>query len=358
MSDQSERVVISVSATSHKYEVLVGAGVFSDLNILDDSVVVADSRFREFLDKRVSGNCIFVDALEANKILGTVESIIIELQKLGVRSHSTVIAVGGGIVQDLMTMVASIYMRGISWVYVPTTLLGMVDSCIGGKSSINTRTVKNLIGNIYPPIQIFIDTNFLSTLSETDFLCGLAEAAKICFCKGEHEFKEFLGLAQNREPSDVAKMVAHVLVAKRWFIEVDEFDKAERKFLNFGHTFGHALEVGSNHLVPHGLAVASGIKAAILFESKSRGTSEIEKELFRYVEKLTIGLPDFLKLDTINWAKYVEAFKADKKHTGVEYSLLLPNYGGGVRIERFEKSDDLVSRVIDAQKSSISGEKL
>jgi 3-dehydroquinate synthase len=257
-----------------------------------------------------------------------------------------------------MTMVASIYMRGISWVYVPTTLLGMIDSCIGGKSSINTRTVKNLIGNIYPPSRIYIDTNFLSTLSDVDYLCGLSEASKICFCRGESEFKKFLAFAQNKAPSDVAKMVAHVLAAKKWFIEVDEFDKAERKNLNFGHTFGHALEVGSNHAVPHGLAVASGIKAAILFESKNRRASEIERELFDYVSKLTSGISDLFKFDTIDWAKYSDAFKADKKHSGDEYSLLLPNYGGGVRIEKFEKSDDLVSRVIDAQKSSLSGAKL
>lgn len=355
MSDQSDRTVLTVSAKSHEYEVLIGAGVFSELDISADSVIVADSRFKELLKKTSTSNCVFVDALETNKNLANVENIIIELQKCGVRSYSTVIAVGGGIIQDLMTMVASVYMRGISWMYVPTTLLGMIDSCIGGKSSINTRTVKNLIGNIYPPSRIYVDTNFLATLSETDFCCGLAEASKICFCKGESEFRKFLDLAQSRAPRDVAKMVAHVLASKRWFIEVDEFDKAERKYLNFGHTFGHALEVGSNHKVPHGLAVASGIKAAILFESKSRDASEIESELFRYVAKLTNEISEFFKLESIDWEKYSGAFKADKKHSGKEYLLLLPNFGGGVRIEKFKKSDALLSRVIEAQKSSLSG---
>ena len=355
MSDQSERTDLTVSANSHEYQVSIGAGVSSEVGKLSDSVIVADSRFKELLEKSASGSCVFVDALEANKNLASVENIIIELQKCGVRTNSTVIAIGGGIIQDLMTMVASIYMRGISWVYVPTTLLGMIDSCIGGKSSINTRTVKNLIGNIYPPSRIYVDTNFLSTLSETDFLCGLAEASKICFCKGDDEFRRFLNLAQSRTPSDVAKMVAHVLAAKRWFIEVDEFDKAERKYLNFGHTFGHALEVGSAHRVPHGLAVASGIKAAILFESKYRAISEIENELFRYEEQLTNRISEFFKLDEIDWGKYSAAFKADKKHTGDEYSLLLPNFGGGVRIEKFKKSDAMLSRVIEAQKSSLSG---
>ena len=355
MSDQSNRTVLTVSAKSHEYEVLIGAGVFSELDISADSVIVADSRFKEMFEKSSVSNCVFVDALEANKNLANVENIIVELQNHGVRSHSIVVAVGGGIIQDLMTMVASIYMRGISWVYVPTTLLGMVDSCIGGKSSINTRTVKNLIGNIYPPSRIYVDTNFLATLSETDFLCGLAEASKICFCKGESEFREFLVLAESRVPKDVAKMVAHVLAAKKWFIEVDEFDKAERKYLNFGHTFGHALEVGSSHKVPHGLAVASGIKAAIIFESKIRDASETESELFRYVAKLSNGISEFVKPEAIDWEKYSGAFKADKKHSGDEYLLLLPNYGGGVRIEKFKKSDALLGRVIDAQKSSLSG---
>ena len=358
MSDLSERTVLTVSSKSHKYEVVIGLGVFDEVQLVKDSVIVADSRFKEMLSTASSGRLIFVDALEANKNLSTVENIIIELQKCGVRSNSTVVAVGGGIIQDLMTMTASIYMRGISWIYVPTTLLGMIDSCIGGKSSINTRTVKNLIGNIYPPACIYVDTNFLSTLSDVDYLCGLSEASKICFCRGESEFKKFLVFAQNKTPSDVAKMVAHVLAAKKWFIEVDEFDNAERKHLNFGHTFGHALEVGSNHAVPHGLAVASGIKAAILFESKNRRASEIEQELFSYVSKLTSRISDLFKFDMIDWAKYLDAFKADKKHSGDEYSLLLPNYGGGVRIEKFEKSDDLLSRVIDAQKSSLSGANL
>jgi 3-dehydroquinate synthase len=215
----------------------------------------------------------------------------------------------------------------------------MVDSCVGGKSSINTRTIKNLIGNIYPPAKIYIDTNFLATLSEVDFLCGLAEASKICFCKGESEFKKFSELTQSRSPVDVAKMVGHVLSAKRWFIEIDEFDKAERKILN-------------------GLAVASGIKAAIIFEAKDRAISKIESDLFEYESKLTSGITDLVKISEIDWSKYSDAFDADKKHTGDEYSLLLPNHGGGVRIEKFKKSKALLTRVVEAQTLSISGAKL
>jgi len=349
---------IRIASSTGAYDVHIAPGSFPGLlSAQPDDVIIADAYFAGALASR-GERLITLEAVEGNKTLGQGAVVISALRDLGVGRGDQIIAVGGGIVQDVSTLAASLYMRGLAWTYVPTTLLGMADSCIGGKSSINTRTVKNLIGNIYPPSRIYIDTNFLSTLSDVDYLCGLSEASKICFCRGESEFKKFLAFAQNKAPSDVAKMVAHVLAAKKWFIEVDEFDKAERKNLNFGHTFGHALEVGSNHAVPHGLAVASGIKAAILFESKNRSASEIEHELFSYVSKLTSGISDLFEIDTIDWAKYSDAFKADKKHSGDEYSLLLPNYGGGVRIEKFEKSDDLVSRVIDAQKSSLSGAKL
>ena len=352
MSDLSSRTLLTVKAKSHQYEVVIGAGVFDEIDYSSDQVVVADSRFKNDFARFGDRKFIFVDALEDNKNLSTVESIICDLQKLEVRSHSTIVAVGGGIIQDLMTMVASIYMRGISWVYVPTTLLGMTDSCVGGKSSINTKTVKNLIGNIYPPKKIYVDTNFLATLSEVDLLCGLAEASKICFCKGEAEFTKFLSLSQSRSPIDVATMVAHVLAVKRWFIEIDEFDKAERKLLNFGHTFGHALEVGSDHQVPHGLAVASGVKAAICFESASREVSEIEHKLFDFASKLTANLSSSLVRE-IDWKKYSEAFLADKKHTSQEIALLLPNLGGGVRLEKFKKSNHFLERVLEAQRASL-----
>lgn len=182
-----------------------------------------------------------------------------------------------------------------------------------GKSSINTRTVKNLIGNIYPPTKIYIDTDFLKTLSEIDYLCGLAEASKICFCKGEKEFKKFLEFADSRKPDELAEMLVHVLDSKKWFIEIDEFDKAERKMLNFGHTFGHALEVATAHKIPHGLAVASGIKAAVFFESKKRDLSQLELELLGFEAKLTAPLRDLLTPNEVDWYKYADAFKADKK---------------------------------------------
>jgi len=354
MSFKSDFSSLTINAKSHNYEVVIGAGALYELKNFKDLVVVADARFKGLLEKSGVTRCVLIEAFESNKTLITVENIITELQTHGVRADSTVVAIGGGIIQDLMTMAASIYMRGISWIYAPTTLLGMTDSCIGGKSSINTKFVKNLIGNIFPPKKVVIDTDFVRTLSDEDFACGLAEASKICFCKGGEEFKKFIELSDGQSPEEVTHMLEHVLKSKKWFIEIDEFDRSERKHLNFGHSFGHALEVGSSHKIPHGLAVASGIKSAIFFESISRDLSAIESELFSYENKLLGRLKDRVMAEHVDWEKYRDAFNADKKHSQYLYSLVLPKFGGGVRLEKFDKSEIMLERVVDAQKSSLS----
>ena len=297
--------------------------------------------------------CIYIDAVESSKTLSTVEEVIISLQKLGARSNSKVVAIGGGIIQDIMTLVASLYMRGIAWIYVPTTLLAMADSCVGGKSSINTKTVKNLIGNIFPPETIYADTDFVSTLSDEDFSAGLAEASKICFCKGADEFQKFLNLPSSKSPKYLAQMLPLVLNAKKWFVEIDEFDHSERKQLNFGHTFGHALEVGSSYGIAHGLAVASGVKAAMIYESKSRVLSKVEEQFMLYADSLVNGPKFNWSTDDIDWESYASALNADKKHSETEYVLLLPNAGGGVRMQRIKKSQEVLNAMIDAQKQSL-----
>jgi len=353
MSDLSNRSIVTIRAKSHAYSVLIGQGLIKELLDGDQPLIVADRRFQGMLESQGRFGCIYIDAVESSKTLSTVEDVIISLQKLGARSNSKVLAIGGGIIQDIMTLVASLYMRGIAWIYVPTTLLAMADSCVGGKSSINTKTVKNLIGNIFPPETIYADTDFVLTLSDEDFSAGLAEASKICFCKGAEEFQKFLSLSSSKSPEYLAQMLPLVLNAKKWFVEIDEFDNSERKQLNFGHTFGHALEVGSSYRIPHGLAVASGVKAAMIYESKSRDLSKVEEQFMLFADSLVNGPKFNWTSDDIDWESYASALNADKKHSATEYVLLLPNAGGGVRVQRIEKSAEVLSAMIDAQKQSL-----
>ena len=353
MSDLSNRSIVTIRAESHTYSVIIGQGLIKELLEVDQPLIVADRRFREMLESQGRFGCIYIDAVESSKTLSTVEEVIISLQKLGARSNSKVVAIGGGIIQDIMTLVASLYMRGIAWIYVPTTLLAMADSCVGGKSSINTKTVKNLIGNIFPPETIYADTDFVSTLSDEDFSAGLAEASKICFCKGADEFQKFLNMPSSKSPKYLAQMLPLVLNAKKWFVEIDEFDHSERKQLNFGHTFGHALEVGSSYGIAHGLAVASGVKAAMIYESKSRVLSKVEEQFMLYADSLVNGPKFNWSTDDIDWESYASALNADKKHSETEYVLLLPNAGGGVRMQRIKKSQEVLNAMIDAQKQSL-----
>ena len=355
MSTLSSRSTVTISSQSHSYDVIIGSGVVKEQLQSNNHVIVADSRFRPMLEQSGKTACVYVDALESAKNLSTVEKIIVALQQNGVRRDSTVLAIGGGIVQDVVTLAASLFMRGIKWQYAPTTLLAMADSCSGGKSSINTTTVKNLIGNIYPPQSVFVDTDFVLTLPEADVLGGLAEAAKICFCKSSIEFEGFLKLGSMSTPENLDAMLPYVLAIKKWFIQVDEFDRAERKQLNFGHTFGHALEVGSDYGIPHGLSVASGMRAALLFESQTRVLSGVEQQLFDYTSMLIRGIAKNWSVSAIDWTAYSTAFNGDKKHSISDYCLILPNSKGGVRVQQIPKSEKNLNKILDAQKTALGG---
>ena len=133
MFDQSDFSKIDIVSKFHSYEVVIGTGQFRDIALRNENLIIADRRFRPMLESITSRTCLFVDAVESKKTLSTVEELVGLMQSAGVRRNSTVLAVGGGIIQDVVTLASSLFMRGIAWEYVPTTLLAMSDSCIGGK---------------------------------------------------------------------------------------------------------------------------------------------------------------------------------------------------------------------------------
>ena len=354
MSARFSHRVLTINAQSHSYDVVVGRGVAEEYLRNRNLIIVADKRFQQMCESEGRHRCIFIDALEEKKTLSTVENVIVTLQKLGVNRDSTILAIGGGIIQDVTTLAASLFMRGIKWQYAPTTLLAMADSCIGGKSSINVSSVKNLIGNIYPPSQIFVDSEFLTTLPPEDIASGLAEAVKIAFCKSTEDFQRFMEFTSGDLLSNIDYMLTFILQLKKWFIETDEFDRAERRLLNFGHTFGHALEVGSNHTIGHGLAVAFGMCAALNFEMQSRDLSSTEVQLSNYLSTLLSSFNRQWNDGIINWEKFKMAFDSDKKHNSNEYNLILPNYDGSVRIQAISKSVFNLQCVVEAQKQALT----
>lgn len=326
MSDRSE---FSIASSSGAYDVVVGTGALAEAVVRSDVFVVdvaLELRLREHLDP--DARVVALEADEHSKTLAGCERTILALRELGVRRQDRLLAVGGGVVQDVATFVASVYMRGLAWSYAPTTLMAMADSCIGGKSSINVGDVKNLVGNIYPPERVAVDPLFVASLPRPAIAAGLSEAAKICYCRGLDSFGEYLRRFEALD-EDPAALIEHTLRAKKWFVEIDEFDRAERRLLNFGHTFAHALEVATEHAISHGLAVAVGVLCASRHPLAARGP-DVDRLTDHCRTLLAMAPRTATALASVDLEVFERSFRADKKHSADSFRLILPAAGGGV----------------------------
>ena len=291
-------------------------------------LLLVDAFFQNRLTLPADLPVIWIEASEEAKAFQETLPLFIALKQAGLGRSSRIAAVGGGVVQDIATFVASLYMRGITWSYVPTTFLGMTDSCVGGKSSINAGPYKNLIGNFHPPSQIDILPVFARTLPAEEIAGGAAEAAKICFCRGASSFATYERLAapvlagEWQEPQ-LAELLHTTLAVKQWFIEIDEFDQAERRLLNYGHTWGHALESATTFAIPHGLAVAIGMMASIEFT----GHLPSSQALWSHCLSLLNPVLKQSQLKVFDPDRFIKAFEGDKKHSPGFYHLIVPRVG-------------------------------
>ena len=288
-------------------------------------LLLVDAFFRDRLALPVGIPVIWIEATEEAKALQETLPLFVALKQAGLGRSSRIAAIGGGVVQDIATFVASLFMRGISWSYVPTTFLGMADSCLGGKSSINVGPYKNLIGNFHPPSRIDILPVFARTLPAVELAGGAAEAAKIAFCRGASAFATYERLAApvlcgDWQEQQLAELLHATLAVKQWFIETDEFDQAERRLLNFGHTWGHALESATAFALPHGLAVAIGMMASICFT----GHQPSSAGLWQHCLALLRPVLEPAQLQLFDAERFLKAFQADKKHSPGHYHLIVP----------------------------------
>lgn len=344
MSGTSSEWDFSVRTSTGSYDVRIGRGALTErLTRGGLRFAILDARFATGL----TGLPAFtVHATEASKCLATVEDVIVALSDAGVRRGDEIIAIGGGVVQDVATLTASIYLRGIKWWYAPTTLMAMADSCLGGKSSINAAGAKNVVGNIYPPSGVVVDPTFTGTLPTIALVSGVAEATKICFCRGAETFTRYLAALPGSLSSetDFTEVINVTLRAKRWFIERDEFDHAERRILNFGHTFGHALEAATEFRVPHGVAVGLGMLGAVQFAGEDTSSSQLHDHLVRILGHVD-QLPELVC--PVDWDRFAAAFGRDKKHAADTYRLILPR-GGDVELIELPMDGGVVERAVSA----------
>lgn len=345
------RSSFDVRCSTGRYAVAIAAGSLrATLAEAGERVLVVDEFFAPAAI-RAGGDPIALAADERTKSLDRMTEIIAAIRRRRATRDTTLIAVGGGVVQDAAAFAASVYMRGIPWIYVPTTLLSMADSCIGGKSSINVGKYKNIVGTYHPPAAVVIDPVLTRSLSVEQRAAGLCEAAKICLCRGLDTLDLYLALAPSvaSDEQALAAVIDVSLRAKKWFIEVDEFDRAERLVLNFGHTFGHAIEAASGFAVSHGVAVGLGMTAALHLGAALGRDYGAEPRIAAFRAHID-ALLDAVNglgaiLGRVSIADLMDAFQADKKHSRESFAVILLTPAGTAERVLLPRDEETASKI-------------
>jgi 3-dehydroquinate synthase len=266
---------------------------------------------------------IQIKADEKNKTLASCTSLIQELVSKNIRRNHVIVAVGGGVIEDVAAFVSMVLFRGIDWIYCPTTLLSQADSCIGSKSSINLGSYKNLLGSFYPPSKIYIDLNFLKTLPKDQVKSGLGEILHFYFVAGRHKLAGEMMLWHDFFLNNPLQLKPHILASlkiKKDVIERDELDRGERNLFNYGHTFGHAIETVTHYRISHGQAVSMGMDMANYL---SHHLGYIDEKTFEGMHAiLRSNLPSF-KLTSRQASSYFQALSKDKKNIGQNVGCIL-----------------------------------
>lgn len=279
---------------------------------------------------------------EEYKNLGTIEQILEELFTSKLDRSSVIIAFGGGVISDMAGFAASIYQRGIKFINIPTTLLAQVDASVGGKTGVNNKFGKNLIGSFYQPRAVYCESKFLKTLPRREFAAGVAEAIKMAVMFDKDMF-EWLEGANLKDKANLEKLIYKSVLLKAKAVEADELEKGVRAVLNYGHTFAHVIENETEYKkFLHGEAVAIGMNMANALAVKLGLLSSEEKGR---IENLLVkfGLPT--RYSIANADSFYEAFFLDKKSENSAIKFILPKGIGGYEIRK-DINKDIVMEIL------------
>jgi 3-dehydroquinate synthase len=290
--------------------------------------------------------CI-VPAGEQHKSLTTIAQICDTFLTARWERSNPIIALGGGVIGDMTGYAAASILRGVPFVQIPTTLLSMVDASVGGKTGVNAAAGKNLIGAFHQPVAVLADVDTLSTLSEREFVSGLAECVKHDIIRDANHFVWFeanVGQVLSRDPQTLVELVAHNVAIKARVVEADPFERGERAHLNFGHTFGHGIERASEYTLTHGESVALGMVAAARTAHSLGMIDAADRDrIVRLID--AVGLPiGGLKIPT---DAILSAMASDKKVANARLRFVLPDRIGHVII-RDDVPDNLVRSAVES----------
>lgn len=341
-------ISIPVATASRSYDVLIGSGLLATAGdnlakIIDKrrTIVVTvppvRRRWGKVLLKSLSDagiTCALIEMPngERAKRLSTLEGLAERLVKLGADRNTVLIALGGGVVGDVTGFLASVYMRGVDFIQVPTTVLAQVDAAVGGKTGVNLTSGKNLLGTFHQPRAVLIDPGVLTTLSGREYRAGLYEALKCgiigdpgLFRLFEDRHREIL----DRDPGVIEKVIADSVRLKASVVSADEREGGLRQVLNFGHTVGHALEAETRYTqLLHGEAVAWGMIAATHI---ALAFGKLDSVTAGRITNAVIG---FGKLPRVKFeaANVVKRLRSDKKTRNGKVHFVLPREIGKVEI--------------------------
>jgi len=325
--------------------------VFKKTIGIEDFIIVDSKVFSiyKYLFTRIKKNKIFiVKANEDSKTINNLIPLIENLVDAGFRKQFNVVAIGGGVIQDITCFLSTIIMRGFEWKYIPTTLLAQADSCIGSKSSINISNGKNILGTFSPPKEISLCLEFLNSLDKKEIMSGVGEIIKVHAIDGISSLNY---LSTNFESiminfSTLEEFIIRSLKIKKKYVEIDEFDINERNIFNFGHSFGHAIETITNYKIPHGIAITIGMKIAV---NVSKGLGFVGKDyadLIISVLNKNIKIPKNISFDP---NLIVQAMSKDKKNTKNHYRIILPKgKKGSIVVHKIKPDNEFLKLVENA----------
>ncbi len=330
-------MIVQINTNKDSYDIVIERDAINHiedyLNLKRKVLIITDSGVPSIYSEAVLKKCkegyiYIVKQGEASKSLENFEKILSFMVDKSFTRTDCIVAVGGGVVGDLSGFASSCYMRGIDFYNIPTTLLAQVDSSIGGKTAVDFKGIKNIIGSFYQPKKVIIDANTLLTLDNRILHAGLVEAIKMAATYNEKLFnmiEESVNLMD-----DIDEIIYQSLLIKKNVVEKDPFEKSLRKTLNFGHTFGHAIETLSNGTLYHGEAVGIGMLYFSFNEAKMR----IEKLLNKYL------LPTKTAFTT---DEMIDLIKHDKKASGTYISCIYVDKIGRCIIVK-ESIDEIIAQ--------------